>query len=79
MILFHADVLHALHRAGQPLPPPGVRQRDRGLELQGTDSRCGGPAPERGLRRGLDQMLEKVSPLFFSSFLLHSLEAIIIF
>ena len=64
MKLFHADVLPPLHRTGQPRPPC-VKQRARRPQLQGADRRRGGPAPERGLRRGLDPMLEKVSRVFF--------------
>ena len=58
-ILYYADVHSSVDDHGPP-HGGGVEQRDRGPQLQGADRRRRGPAPERGVRRGLDQMSEEV-------------------
>ena len=67
-LLHYADV----HSSVDDLGPPhggGVEQRDRGPQLQGADRRRRGPAPERGVRGGLDQMSQEV----FTQNAMHSL------
>ena len=58
-ILHYADVHSSIDDHGHP-HGGGVEQRDRGPELQGADRRRRGPAPEHGVRRGLDQMSQEV-------------------
>ena len=58
-ILYYVDVLSSIDDHGPP-HGGGVEQRDRGPELQGADRRRRGPAPEHGVRRGLDQMSQEV-------------------
>ena len=58
-ILHDVDVLSSIDDHGPP-HGGGVEQRDRGPQLQGADRRRRGPAPERGVRRGFDQMSQEV-------------------
>ena len=58
-ILHDVDVLSSIDDHGHP-HGGGVEQRDRGPELQGADRRRRGPASERGVRRGFDQMSQEV-------------------
>ena len=58
-ILHDVDVLSSIDDHGHP-HGGGVEQRDRGPQLQGADRRRRGPAPEHGVRRGLDQMSQEV-------------------
>ena len=67
-ILHDVDVLSSIDDHGRP-HGGGVEQRDRGPELQGADRRRRGPAPEHGVRRGLDQMSQEV----FTQNAMHSL------
>ena len=52
-ILHDVDVLSSIDDHGHP-HGGGVEQRDRGPQLQGADRRRRGPAPERGVRGGLE-------------------------
>ena len=58
-LLYYADVHSPIDDHGH-LHGGGVEQRDRGPQLQGADRRRRGPAPERGVRRGFDQMSQEV-------------------
>ena len=58
-LLHYADVHSSIDNHGPP-HGGGVEQRDRGPELQGADRCRRGPAPERGVRRGFDQMSQEV-------------------
>ena len=67
-ILHDVDVLSSIDDHGHP-HGGGVEQRDRGPQLQGADRRRRGPASERGVRRGFDQMSQEV----FTQNAMHSL------